>query len=124
MKNSSTKNIDPISSLNHVRTRIKSEVKKAGFTYETFANLFGFTEGWFSNIVNNHRRLSVKILLEIAEKLNIPASSLLPNEEQKNPESLDEYIDLRIDKKLEELKQFMKKLIENKLTKNKYDKLK
>jgi len=119
MKKTSTKHIDKVSSINHVRTRIKSEVKKAGFTYETFAKLFGYTEGWFSNIVNEHRGISVEILLEIAKKLNIPASSLLPEEAQKNPESLDEYIDLRIDKKLEELKRFMEKLIENKLAKNK-----
>jgi len=119
MEKNPTKNIDKVSSLNYVRTRIKSEVKKAGFTYETFANLFGRTEGWFSNIVNKHRGISVKILLEIAEKLNIPASSLLPEEKESNPSSLDDYIDLRIDKKLEELKKFIEELIENKLKKNK-----
>jgi len=89
-----TKYNEGLSPLDFIRNRIKSEVKKAGFTYESFARLFNRTEGWFSNIVNKHRGISVEILLEIAEKLNINPHSLLPEASgEEAPQSFEEYIE-------------------------------
>lgn len=91
--------------------KIKRELKKQKFTYESFAKLFGKTEGWFSHIMTGRTKLTVKLLYDIAEKLNIESASLLPNiEEERNPKTFDEYIwhsikgklDEYIDKKIDE----------------------
>lgn len=89
-----TKYEEELTPLDFIRNRIKSEVKKAGFTYESFAQLFDRTEGWFSNVVNGQRGLSIQLLLGIAEKLGIDPRSLLPNiSGEEAPKSFEEYIE-------------------------------
>lgn len=118
MNPKTTKVITEQSDLEVVCNKIKRLLKEKGLTYESFAKeYFHKTEGWFSHIMNKKRRFTVDVLFEIAEKLDVDPASLLPGKD--SPKTLDDYIDLRVDKKLEELKQFMEKLINKKLTKNK-----
>lgn len=88
-----TKYDEGLSPLDFIRNRIKSEVKKAGFTYESFARLFNKTEGWFGHIMTGRTGLSIEVLLEIAKKLNISPSSLLPESlGEETPKNFEEYI--------------------------------
>ena len=94
MMGETTKSKEGLTTLDFIRSRIRSEVKKAGHTYESFAHLFNRTEGWFSNIVNGRRGLNVTLLLEIAEKLGVQPASLLPDSTRsETPKSFEEYIE-------------------------------
>jgi len=95
-------NTKEISPLDYIRKKIKEEIKKGGFTYQSFSELFNKTEGWISNIVNAKRRITIDLIYEISKKLNISPYSLLP--EEKNPKSkisFDEYIWFAIKEKLD-----------------------
>ena len=48
---------------------IKAELKRQGYTYESFAELFGKTEGWFGFLMTGQRRITVDLLYEIAPEL-------------------------------------------------------
>lgn len=72
--------------------RIKKEVKKQKFTYEKFASLFGKTEGWFSHIMTGRTKLTIALLYEIADKLEIDPASLLPSGNPEAKSKFEEYI--------------------------------
>ena len=72
---------------------IKAELKRQGYTYESFAELFGKTEGWFGFLMTGQRRITVDLLYEIARKLNVDIKSLLPSNRQLEEKiSLEEYL--------------------------------
>jgi len=88
--------------LTFVRKRLKEEVKRQGYTYESFALLFKKTEAWFSHMVNGYRRITIDALLEIAEKLNINPASLLPGENPGELPTFEDYIKSIIDEHMED----------------------
>jgi len=61
---------------------IKAALKRQGYTYESFAGLFGKTEGWFGFLMTGQRRITIDLLYDIAEKLGIDVKSLLPSTDQ------------------------------------------
>lgn len=80
-----------------IRKNIKKELRNQGYTYESFASLFKKTGGWFSNIVNGYRKISIELLYTIAEKLNIDPASLLPGGNPAELPTFEEYLKSIID---------------------------
>lgn len=72
--------------------KIKKEVKNQKFTYESFASLFGKTEGWFSHIMTGRTKLTIPLLYEIADKLGVNPASLLPGTNPEKRPEFEEYI--------------------------------
>ena len=94
-----------------IRENIKKELRDQDYTYESFASLFNKTGGWFSNIVNGHRKISIDLLYAIAEKLNIEPASLLPGANPGKLPTFEEYLKSIIDEHTEEkLKKFKEEL--------------
>ena len=85
-----------------IRKNIKKELKSQGYTYESFALLFKKTGGWFSNIVNGYRKISIDLLYAIAEKLNIDPASLMPGGNPVELPTLEDYIKSIIDEHMED----------------------
>lgn len=97
-----------------IRDNIKKELKSQGYTYASFALLFKKTGGWFGNIVNGYRKISVDLIYEIAEKLNINPTSLLPGRNPKEQPTLEDYIKSIVDDHTEEtIRKIFKEEIEN-----------
>lgn len=82
---------------------IKDIMESRGTKQVYLAKLLGMSGGGLSKIMSSDTKLTIEILFQIANILNVTPSSLLPQEEesQESRNTLDEYIDSRIEKKLE-----------------------
>ena len=87
-----------------VLAKIKETIREKGkgWSPARLGRELGFSSTWGNYMIKGERRLSVNMLLEIAEKLNVDPASLLPRPD--NPRlrlSLDEYIWFAIKEKLD-----------------------
>jgi len=85
--------IEKKSNIDEVIRLIDVEIAKRGWKRRRLAQALNKTDAWISKIMSQDIGLSVEIILEIAEKLEINPSSLLPNIYHKSPSiTLDDYI--------------------------------
>jgi transcriptional regulator with XRE-family HTH domain len=88
-----------------ITTRVRILMKEKGITGRSIADVIGYTEAWFSQVMNNKRSLSVGELSKIAELLGVEMGDLCPKaDEIKPPKTIDEIVDQKIRERLDELK--------------------
>jgi len=75
-----------------VLSRIGEELKRKGLYQSHIARSLGMTNAWISKILNGKRRLSVDVLLKIADILEVDPASLLPESKHKKLMNFEEYI--------------------------------
>ena len=72
--------------------RIKELKKKKGLTQDNLAELVGCNTSHISNIENNHTKVSLNVLLSIANTLNTSIDYLLANQYDNSQLALDNEI--------------------------------
>jgi len=88
-KSTKEQKIDP-----RIIERIDAVLKAKGWKPVHLARSLGYSPGWSSYLMNGKRSLDVKMLIKIAEKLEVDPSSLLPDASGKEaPKSFEEYIE-------------------------------
>lgn len=101
------------SSIDDVLRLIDIEIHKRGWKRKNLVKALDKSDAWLSKIMNKKRGLSLQILFDIAEVLEIDPASLLPKLNNPKPRlSFDEYIwfaikeklDKHIDEKLKKIK--------------------
>lgn len=68
--------------------RIKEQRKKAGYTQKQLGQLLGVAQTTIAGWENGSRSVTVDVVRDIAKALNIPVSSLLPEETQRKAEQI------------------------------------
>ena len=98
----------------------ETALEEKGWKPVDLARALGFSNGWASNIMTERRgkrSLTINLLYEIAEKLEVDPTSLLPDIKDFRPkisleeffwlsikEKLDKYLDEKIEQRLKEKK--------------------
>ena len=109
-----TNNIELIDVEKEFVNNLNKLLKERGIKPTWLARQLGYSDGWISNIMRYKRgekAFTLRLLYDIADKLNVDPASLLPNINNPEPKiTFDEYIDNRIEKKVEKiLEEFFKK---------------
>lgn len=78
--------------LDEVFDKIRESLKQKGFTQKKLAERLGVSEPTVSRIMSKKRGLSVEMLIEIAEILEIDPASLVPDSHPEKRPDFEEYI--------------------------------
>lgn len=84
--------ISVVPTLDEVFDKIREALKQKGFTQKKLAERLGVSEPTVSRVMAKKRGLSVEMLIEIAEILEIDPASLVPGINPEKRPALDEYI--------------------------------